>query len=197
MTPANLKVNANFCDQNLLKSWAAHDVRVAAGVENLPFEEKFVEGIVDGVDAQIEKMIFQGETGQTNQFEGLISIMETAGTTANTATMASGTSAYAAIKKAYALLPEEAIKDDAVIFVSNGVYRQFIQELVAANLYHHEASEGNGEYMLPGTNTRVIATPGLNGTSTYNYILAGRLSNIYYGIFLRFSLFPIDIRLSV
>ncbi len=183
LTPANLKVNQTFCDQNLRNTFVSHEVRLVAGQENLPFEEKFINDVIDSVDGQIEKMIYQGTTGDTNQFEGLISIMTTASTTANTTTLPTGSTAYDAILTAYQMLPEEvAEKDDTVILVSNGVYRKFIQELVAKNLFHHDAKEGAGEYMLPGTNVRVISTPGLNGTSTYDYIFAGRLSNIYYGV---------------
>lgn len=181
LTPAHLKVNMSFCDKNLLKTWKNYEVKVAAGQKTLPFEEDFMNGIADGVAEAIEKMIYQG-TGSNGDFEGLISILGSAVPTGNTKTEAQGTPAYTAIKDAYMALPERAIKDDTVILVGAGLFRKFIQELVSANLYHFNPNDKEGEYMLPGTNVKVIAVNGLNETATYDYIIAGRLSNLFYGI---------------
>ena len=35
--------------------------------------------------------------------------------------------------------------------------------------------------MLPGTNIRVIGVNGLNDTASYDYAIAGSLSNMFYG----------------
>ena len=32
-----------FCDKDLLSTWAGHEVKVAAGTSELPFEQDFVE----------------------------------------------------------------------------------------------------------------------------------------------------------
>ena len=178
--PAILKVNMAFCEKKLLKTWAQYQVRIAAGDKTLPFEEEFMNNIVDNVNEALEKMIYQGVSGQTDQFEGLISILANSAVTP-TVSGAAGSAVYTMIKKVYAAIPAEALKEDTVILVSDGTYRQYIQELVAANLYHHDAQEGYGEYRLPGTNTKVIAVSGLNGTSNFDYIIAGRLSNMFYG----------------
>ena len=58
-------------------------------------------------------------------------------------------------------------------------YRAFIQELVAANLFHFAPDYKDGEYKLPGTSIRVIAVNGLNKS---NSIVSGRLSNFFYGV---------------
>jgi len=180
LTPAVLKVNMAFCEKKLLKTWAQYQVRIAAGDKTLPFEEDFVNSIIAEVNEAVEKMIYQGQSGQTDEFEGLISILSNSAVTP-TISGVSGTAAYTMIKDVYAAIPEEALKDDTVILVSDGLYRQYIQELVAANLYHHDANEGFGEYRLPGTNTKVVAVSGLNGAADYEYIIAGRLSNMFYG----------------
>ena len=83
-------------------------------------------------------------------------------------------------KRVYNALPARVVdKQDTVIFVSNSLYREFINELVASNLYHFSPDYGQGEYPLPGTSIRVIAVSGLDGT---NKIVAGRLSNFFYGV---------------
>jgi hypothetical protein len=182
LTPTALKVEQGFCDKNLLKTWKNYEVKVGAGQKTLPFEEDFIKGITNGVAEGVEKMIYQGTSGNTNEFSGLIEILSADVPSGNTYSGASNTSAYAAIKNVYSLIPERALKDDTVILVDADFYRKFIQELVAANLYHFNPAEGDGEYFLPGTNVKVVKVNGLNGTATNHYIIAGRLSNMFYGI---------------
>lgn len=179
LNPAVLKINTNFCEKKLLKKWAEYQVKIAAGMKTLPFEEDFVNGIVDGVNEKLEKMIWQGVSGATS-FDGFITILS--GSSATEIEKTSGTPAYTAIKEVYLAMPEAIVeKEDAAIFVSPAVFRQFIQELVAANLYHFEPNDEAGVYALPGTGTKVISTPGLAGTTGYDYIIAGRKSNMFYG----------------
>lgn len=181
LTPAYLKVNMAFCDKKLLKTWAQHEVKIAAGLKNLPFEEEWTNNIVEQVSAQVEKMIYQGASGQTNQFEGLISILSGA-TGIIKVEKASGSSVYTSVKDVYMAIPEEELNhEDCKILVGPAVFRTFIQELVAANLYHFEPTDVEGEYTLPGTGVKVVSVPGLAGTSGADYIIAGRLSNMFYG----------------
>jgi hypothetical protein len=182
LTPVYLKVNHEFCPDNLLKTWRNHDVRVTAGKESMPFEQKFAEGIVNGVDEAVEKMIYQGQKNETDQFEGLISILSDDVPSGNTATLATGSTAEAAIRKAYNLLPQRAKKEDTVILVSNAIFDQYIQELNDANHKIETVTEGGSREMrLPGFNVKIVAVAGLDETATYDYVIAGRLSNIYYG----------------
>lgn len=174
ITPKYLKVNMQWCDKELLGTWAQYQVKVAAGQKQLPFEEEFVNGVVENVKAAIEKMIYTGDSSNTNEFDGLIKILKADGALTETRK----STVYETIKAVYAKLPETAIADDTVILVGAGDFRTFIQELVAANLYHYEASDVAGEYTLPGTAVRVVSVNGLNGT---NKVIAGRLSNMFYG----------------
>ena len=107
--PKFLKINQSFCYKALLNKWTSYDVSLAAGKEKLPFEESFINSVVDGVNVAIEKMIWQGKKTESNQ---------------------------------------------------------------------------DGEYLLPGTSVRVIATSGLNGSKVAgeDRIVAGRLSNMFYGV---------------
>lgn len=179
LNPAYLKINTNFCEKKLLKKWAEYQVKVAAGMKELPFEEDFVNSIVDGVNEKLEKMIWQGVSGATS-FDGFISVLS--GTSAITVEKTSGTPAYTAIKDVYLAIPEAVVeKEDCAIFVGPAIFRQFIQELVAANLYHFEPTDKEGEYTLPGSACKVISVAGLAGTSGADYIIAGRKSNFFYG----------------
>lgn len=183
LKPTFLKVNQVFCDKDLLKKWASYEVRLAAGREQLPFEEKFMDEIAKSISAAIETLVWQGDSqnaGGDIEPDGYLTILGAAGSGAISATWASGTSAYNKIKTVYNAIPANVIdKEDTVIFVGEDTYRSFIQDLVAANLYHFDPDYKDGEYRLPGTSIRVIAVNGLNTT---NKVIAGRLSNFFYGV---------------
>lgn len=180
LKPTFLKVNQSFCDKSLLKKWASYEVKLAAGREQLPFEEKFMEEIANAINESIEKLVWQGDSSHTNEPDGFLKILETGGSGVVSATWSAGTTAYNKIKAVYNAIPANIIdKEDTVIFVGEETYREFIQDLVAANLYHFSPDYKAGEYMVPGTSIRVIAVNGLNGTGK---IVAGRLSNFFYGV---------------
>lgn len=180
LTPAALKVNMAFCDKKLLDKWANYQVQVAAGSKTLPFEEDFVTSITTSVDEKLEQMIWQGDSTKSgvNEFDGMIKILEASGAGTVKVAIAKGTASYDAIKSVAAAIPNESYAEDTVIFVGMEIFRKFIAELVAANLYHYNPNDKEGEYTLPGTALKVIAVNGLNGT---NKIVAGRLSNMFYG----------------
>lgn len=180
LKPTFLKVNQVFCDKDLLKKWASYEVKLAAGREQLPFEEKFMEEISNAISESIEKLVWQGDSSHTNEPDGFLKILETGGSGVVSVTWSAGTTAYNKIKAVYNAIPANIIdKEDTVIFVGEETYREFIQDLVAANLYHFSPDYRAGEYMVPGTSIRVIAVNGLNGTGK---IVAGRLSNFFYGV---------------
>ena len=58
----NVKINMSYCDREMLKYWTQYGIRVAAGEEVLPFEEEFISNVIKGVQAGIEKMLWQGDT---------------------------------------------------------------------------------------------------------------------------------------
>ena len=180
LKPTFLKVNQSFCDKSLLKKWASYEVKLAAGREQLPFEESFMAEIANAISESIEKLVWQGDSTNDNEPDGFLKILGAVSSGVVSATWSAGTTAYNRIKTVYNAIPANIIdKEDTVIFVGEETYREFIQDLVAANLYHFSPDYKAGEYMLPGTAIRVIAVNGLNGTGK---IVAGRLSNFFYGV---------------
>lgn len=182
ITAPMIKINQAFCHKDFIKYWTGYEVKVGVGRETLPFEEYFTSLIVDEVKAANEKLIWQGDTASDDATlkwtDGLLKLIE-ADENVVTPTIASGASAYDAIKAVYLAIPEKVL-DKAVIFVGADVFRQYMQEIVEKNYYHYPA---NGmpveEFVLPGTNTKVIAVNGLNNT---NKIVAARLENLFIGV---------------
>lgn len=185
LTPRALKINMSICDKTLLAKWANYLVKVQANKldGDLPFEEYFINDVIKGVKAGVEKMIYQGDTtGEGVQFDGLLKILQASGNTTIVTTGASSVTSYNFIKQVASQMPASILdKDDLVILVSMPMYLDYIQNLVSANLYHYNPENGENEYKLPGTNIRVIGVNGLNDTSSYDYVIGGSLSNMFYG----------------
>lgn len=175
--PAYLGVQMEFCDKNFLNTYAAYKLRIAAGQKTLPYAEDFIASVIDNVNESLEKMVWQGDSSNTGatEFDGYLKLAKDA--SATTLTYAEGSSVWSAIKEVYMAVPERAIKEDLAIFVGADTFRAFVQELVAANLYHYNPNDEPLEYRLPGTDVRVIAVHGLDGTGT---IFASRLSNLIF-----------------
>jgi len=168
-----IKVNMEYCDKNLLKTYAQHEVRIAAGTKTLPFEEDFINAVVANVKAGLEKGIWQG----TEQFDGLLQILE-AEEGKVTVSGQTETNVYNAIKAVVAAVKPTMLKEDLRIFVGTDLYVAYVQELVEKNLYHYSGNNENFEIVVPGTTIKVTAVDGLNATSK---IVMSRASNLYYG----------------
>lgn len=175
LEPKALSVNMAFCDKKLLGTYAQYEVKVAAGLEEMPFEEKWTSQILASVNEQIEKMIYQG-TGTGAEFKGLIPILSAESGTVKV-NVSSGSSAYEYLKEVAKAIPV-AVKSP-VILVSTPLYREYMQDLVAANLFHYDPANGENEYKLPGTDIRVIAVDGLNGVEN---VIAADMANLFYGV---------------
>lgn len=168
-----LKVNMPFCDKDFAAYWANYEIKVGAGKETMPFEEAFTSSVIEGINAKVETMVWQG-TGASGQFEGFLSILADA----EGVKTVSATGAYEGIKAAYEAIPVEVL-EKAAIFVGADTFRSFMLSLVEKNLYHYPANGADvQEIMLPGTNTKVIALNGLNGTKK---AVAGDPANFFYG----------------
>lgn len=170
------KVNMAFCDKTLLKTWMNYDVRLAAGQKTLPFEEDFINGVVENVQAKLEKELWQGDNG----YEAILD----AATLAGTYSASASDSATKIINSTYALIPSAAFeKGDVVMFVGYDTYRTYIQELIAngnlviTNVINDVAMPAS--VLIPGTNVRVIPVGGLDGEA-YKAVASYR-DNFVYG----------------
>lgn len=178
---AQAKVNDEWCEEDMLGKFAEYTVDIQAGKEKMPFEAEIMGQVVRNINKEVEKQIWLGDksnTGRTDLIDGFVTIALGADSASTiTGQTASGASAYQAVKDTLALIPEE-ILDDAVIFVSPAIFRAYIQDLVAANLYHYDPADGaSEEFFIPGSNVKVRKTYGLKGS---NYIYASTYDNMVY-----------------
>ena len=178
--PVIAKVNMAFCDKKLIGKWAQSQVRIAAGLEKLPFEEDFMNGVADGIKAGIEKMVWQGDSanGQSRvECDGFLKLLA-ADSSVIDVTLTAGANVYQKTLQVLDAIPGE-VYDKTSIFMGADYFRSLVQNLVAANLYHYDANDGEMEITLPGTNIKVYGVHGLDGTKK---IVAGPRDEMFYGV---------------
>lgn len=175
---AMIKYNDQWCWKDLLGKFAEYKVRINANEDSLPFESEITDQIVKGINKQVETLIWQGDTGNGDLIDGFVTLATgTDGSSTISATTESGASAYEAILNVYMAIPEEWV-DEAVIFVSPALFRQYAQDLVEKNYFHYEGENGElTELFIPGSDVKVRKTYGLTGSK---YIYASVPDNMVY-----------------
>ena len=171
-----VKVNSQWCPKDLIGKYTEWAVNISAKNPNLPFEEYLTQGIINDVDKQVEKIAWMGS--DSLGISGVTEILS-AETTTVKKKYASGTSAYDIVKQAYMAIPVDVL-DRAEIFVGRDLFREFMNDMVEKNLYHYSAGEGSlTEFIFPGTNVKVNATAGLDGSGL---AVAGDPKGIVMGV---------------
>ena len=185
ISTAPVKVNLQICDKTLLGKYAEYLVRVNATENDCPFEQYVIDGLVAEINKAIEKLIWQGDTSQTSDasikwIDGFLEIASDDLASGNKVNISSGASAYAGILAVYNKLSEEALERDPEIYVAPAIYRAFLQDMVALNYYHYAGPDAAypNEFFVPGTNVKVVKTPGLAGSLK---ILGTFPRNLFYG----------------
>ena len=174
IVPASVKINATFCDKSMQKYFMNHQVTVAAGRSTLPFEEHFVNSLVESTGAELEKAIWNGVNIGGTEYKGFLDFAAEY----TTVSKAASETAYEMIRKGYDAIPSASLAD-TVIFIGIDKYRELAGELTAKNLYHYDPKVDEAfEMILPGTTTKVVGVPGLDGTGKG---LALNVKHAFYG----------------
>lgn len=172
--PASVKINATFCDKSMQKYFMNHQVTVAAGRSTLPFEEHFVNSLVESTGVELEKAIWNGVNIGGTEYNGFLDFA----TEYTTVSKAASETAYEMVRKGYDAIPSASLAD-TVIFLGIDKYRELAGELTAKNLYHYDPKVDEAfEMILPGTTTKVVGVPGLDGTGKG---LALNVKHAFYG----------------
>ena len=189
---ALIKAQDDICPKKLIGKYAEYLVRIAATENDLPFEQYIVDGLVRELNKKIEVLIWQGDKTKTSDanlkwINGFLKQFSTEGSylAANMTgvnALAHGTSAYNAILAVYMAMPEETLDRGGMIFVSPAIYRSFLQDMVAKNYFHYSGPQDSApeEFVFPGSDVKVVKTPGLAGT-TLPTLVGTFADNLVYG----------------
>ena len=196
----HVKINMEFCPKKLENYYLSTQLAPGAIQDSMPFEEVFSNYLVEKIQDEIEKIIWQGDgagSSGTNldMFDGLL--QQTAGfTDCNTAAYNGSTLStpltvadmVEAVQRVYALTPSAAAaQPDFKIFVGLDKFR-----LLAAGILDGSGLTSTGgqlanyasdfdpfRLVYPGTNIEVI---GVNGLTGFNGVYGASLNNLVLGL---------------
>ena len=177
---AAIKVDGQICPETLLGKYAEYLVRINATENDLPFERYIIDALIAQVNKKIETLIWQGNTAAQipDLIDGFLTQFS-ADSNVITATLTSIADAYTAVKTVYFAMPEETLEKGGLIFVDPAIFRALVNDLVVLNYYHYDMGNSNlEEITLPGSDVKVVKTPGLAGT---NAIVGTFGDNLVYG----------------
>lgn len=174
---ATIKEDGEICPETLLGKWGEWKVRVAATENELPFEQYIMDALLGGIRKGIERLIWTGDTSGTDLIDGFLTQFA-ADANVVTVTLTGVTGAYDAVKAVYFGMSAEALDKGGIIFVDPIVFRALINDVTVLNLFHYTGNANLDEFILPGTDVRVIKAPGLAGT---NAIVGTFGDNLVYG----------------
>ena len=190
ITVGAIKVEETLCPKSLESKWMQTQIAPGSAIE-VPFEEQIGREKAERIARLLEIAMWQGDTASTNtnpntnRFDGFVKLIDAA----SASTIAGNTISATAITTSniddildamYAVVPSEiASESDLVCFIGIDNYKKYLLNLKNANLYHYmqDASEAM-ESIIPGTNVRLVAVGGLDGT---NRLFLGRLNNFFVG----------------
>ena len=194
VTVGKIKVNEALCLKDLEAKYLQKALPAGSSYDSMIYSEEYSKRKTEKISSQLEKALWQGNTGSVdvnlNKFTGLLSLITSAGASVVNAnsvpfhgsveTAITDANVVSIFDDIYKAIPAQVVdKDDMVIFCGMDTFRTYTVKLKTSNLFHYKYDEAaNGQFFLPGTNVRVIAVQGLNGT---NDIVACRISNLYIG----------------
>jgi hypothetical protein len=202
ITVGTVAVVEDICVADLEKKFMANKLARGANNNKLPFEQEYSNLKADTVAKQLEIAVWQGDTAHSNvninKFDGLIKIIDAATGVVDansSAYIASGAPIAAAtgitlsnvkaiVNAMWLALPADVTgQDDIRIFCGWDTFNKFINAFTDQNLFNFapagsEVSAANGVVIIPGTNYKLTAVHGLDGT---NRLFAMRMSNLVFG----------------
>lgn len=186
-----LKVNESICIDTLEQYYTQAMLAPGSYDTDFGFEQLYTEEKVSQISSLIDELIWKGNTsvtGQTGLCDGFITLANTTysastvdGNVSN-ATAITASNIIALVDDAVNVIPANIIDmDDLYLYCGYDFYRTYATALRNANLFAYTGAEDQGEsfsQMVPGTNVRMIAVKGLNGT---NKFFISSKSNLYFG----------------
>ena len=187
---APIKVNESICIDTLESYYTQKMMNPGSYNENLPFEQIYAEDKAEKIADMIESIVWKGDTtgaGNLALADGLLKVIDAEGAVVDgnsgAVTAATGITAgniIDVVDGMVAAVPADIIDaDDIILFMGYDNYRTYAKALRDANLFAYDGSEGKDfSQMVPGTNVKVVAVKGLNGTSR---LILSRQANLYIG----------------
>lgn len=193
LTVGKIKVEEALCPKDLESKYLQKALPAGSTYTEAVYAEEYMGLKTATIAEQLEAAIWKGDTTSLdtnlNKFDGFQKLIANAAGVidANTtpwvsATLTSidATNVLTVIKAIKNALPAKVkYKQDVRLFCGTDIFDIIVDAHVNANLFNYGGQNiGDGEFTIPGTNYKVVAVHGLDGTSD---LYAMRLSNMFLG----------------
>ena len=167
-------VNKEFCAKQMRSKWMSYDLSLAAGRENLPFEQKIADSNVAAIKKAVEKLIWQGDV--TLGIDGLLKQINTED---GAIKVNGGTTILEKIGKVIAAIPAGALEKGVNVFMSYTDFRSYVEAKNAECCANMPVIDANVDYLVYAGDSRIKLVPvaGLEGT---NKIVAAPYDALVY-----------------
>ena len=155
-------VNKEFCAKQMRSKWMSYDLSLAAGRENLPFEQKIADSNVAAIKKAVEKLIWQGDTGL-----GIDGLLKQINTEDGAIKVNGGTTILEKVGKVIAAIPAGALEKGVNVFMSYTDFRSYVEAKNAECCGNMPIIDANVDYLVYAGDSRIKLVPvaGLEGTS--------------------------------
>ena len=185
ITVGRMKVQETLCPRSLEQYWMQTQLTQGSNYEGVPFEQAFSEQKALRIAEALENAIWQGNAyfSGVNQLLNAASGSVVSGNTDAISGAITSSNVIQIFDTIYTRIPQAILtKTDLVMFCGWDTFRLLVMAFKANQgvMYNQVDLAGlaGGEIVYPGTNIKVIAVPGLTGTSR---IVATYLGNLFYG----------------
>ena len=154
-------VNKEFCAKQMRSKWMSYDLSLAAGRENLPFEQKIADSNVAAIKKAVEKLIWQGDTGL-----GIDGLLKQIKAEENSIKVNGGTTILEKVGKVIAAIPAGALEKGVNVFMSWTDFRSYVEAKNAECCGNMPVIGANVDYLVSAGDSRIKLVPvaGLEGT---------------------------------
>lgn len=192
LTVGQITYYSGFCMKDLIPKYTQILLRAGNGeTEEMAFEAEVAENIIKTIMEHNEVADWTGDTASANiyinKYDGLIKIIDAAGTAldGNTTAATSITSGASGnvdtlIRDVVNARPAKVKSaSNQVLFVGTDVFDQYVDTLAAKNLFHVDATAWmNYEMAIPGKNVTLVGVHGLDSTDR---MFLGTKENFFLG----------------
>jgi len=188
-----IKVNEPICVETLEAYYTQKMVTAGSAGDSAPeFETIYADEKAGKIAALIDDLIWKGDTvagsGNLALCDGYLALFngELSGDTVDgnvlSVTAITSNNVIDVVDGMVSAIPTDIIdNENLVLFMGYDVYRTWATALRNANLFHYNGAENQGDafsQMVAGSNVKVVAVRGLNGT---NQMVLSTTSNLYFG----------------
>ena len=161
VTTKLVAVNKEFCAKQMRSKWMSYDLSLAAGRENLPFEQKIADSNVAAIKKAVEKLIWQGDT-----VLGIDGLLKQIKAEENSIKVNGGTTILEKISKVIAAIPAGALEKGVNVFMSYTDFRSYVEAKNAECCANMPIIDANVDYLVYAGDSRIKLVPvaGLEGT---------------------------------